>query len=85
MISLGRRWSAKCPQAFKAHGFASELEEWNFHMETVKHLEEVDEVVARYAASQPKWTAKLSWQKTKTGRTRGRRVGSRVTRSSLPT
>eukprot|EP00971_Amphidinium_carterae_P136848 2711476-Amphidinium_carterae.1 len=52
-----------------------------------KHLEEVDEDVASYAAFQPKWTssAKLSWRKTKSGRRRARRVGSRGTRSSLPT
>eukprot|EP00971_Amphidinium_carterae_P042028 825674-Amphidinium_carterae.2 len=76
----------KCPQAFTAGAFASELEEWNFDMEMAKHFEEVNEDVASHAASQPKWNsrAKLSWRKTQTGRRRARRVGSGVTRSSLP-
>eukprot|EP00971_Amphidinium_carterae_P200050 3970377-Amphidinium_carterae.1 len=52
-----------------------------------RHMEEVDEDVASYAAFQPKWPSrtKLSWGEAKTGRTRARCVGSGGTRSSLPT
>eukprot|EP00971_Amphidinium_carterae_P137923 2733529-Amphidinium_carterae.2 len=41
------------------------------------HFEELDRDVGSYAASHPKWIsrAKLSWQKTQTGRS-ARRVGS---------
>eukprot|EP00971_Amphidinium_carterae_P318253 6326008-Amphidinium_carterae.1 len=55
-------------------------------LDLAKHFEEVDEDVARYAASQPKWTnrAKLGWRKTKTGRRRACRGGSGGARSSLP-
>eukprot|EP00971_Amphidinium_carterae_P274694 5451092-Amphidinium_carterae.2 len=59
----------KCPKLCRA---------WDRHGDLAKHFEEVDEDVAHYAASQPKWTnrAKLSWRKTKTGRRRARRGGS---------
>eukprot|EP00971_Amphidinium_carterae_P207267 4112158-Amphidinium_carterae.1 len=30
-----------CPQAFKARGFDSDLEEWNFYFESAKHLEKL--------------------------------------------
>eukprot|EP00971_Amphidinium_carterae_P103251 2043736-Amphidinium_carterae.1 len=42
----------KCPQAFAERGFASESEEWNFHMEIVKHIGEVDTDEARCVSAQ---------------------------------
>eukprot|EP00971_Amphidinium_carterae_P019378 381542-Amphidinium_carterae.1 len=63
----------KCPQTFAARGCASEIEKWSFYLKMAKHMEEVDEDVASYAASQPKSTsrAKLSWRKTKSLRQGG--------------
>eukprot|EP00971_Amphidinium_carterae_P028352 558302-Amphidinium_carterae.1 len=56
-------------------------------LESGDHHEELERDVASHAASRPKWISRatLSWRKTKTGRRRARRVGSGVTRSSLPT
>eukprot|EP00971_Amphidinium_carterae_P017099 337521-Amphidinium_carterae.1 len=91
----GRLWNPRfpgprnCAQTFKARGFASELEDWNFYLDMghTSYGEEVDEDVASCAASCLKRTsrAKLSWRKTNTGRRHARRVGSGVTQSSLPT
>eukprot|EP00971_Amphidinium_carterae_P203292 4034246-Amphidinium_carterae.2 len=52
-----------------------------------KHMEELGEDVASYAASCVKRTsrgcrAELSWRKTKTGRRRARRIASGVTQST---
>eukprot|EP00971_Amphidinium_carterae_P022386 441422-Amphidinium_carterae.1 len=74
------------PYGSKVRGFDSEAEEWNIYLDTAKHMEELEQDVARHAASCPTWhsKARLCGRKMKTGRRRARCVGSGGTRSSLP-
>eukprot|EP00971_Amphidinium_carterae_P167816 3324854-Amphidinium_carterae.1 len=51
-------------QAHAARGFASMHEKWDFYLDAAKHMQELEEEVARHKTAHPTWyrRAKLRWR-----------------------